>query len=79
MLIVAFTMSSVAGYARAAEPEDDKYITVVVQSGDTLWTLAREYGPKDQDVRQTIYEICRLNDIQASDLKAGDQITIKAN
>ena len=47
-----------------------------VQSGDTLWALAQEYGPADMDVRTVVYQICQLNGISAKDLQPGQYITI---
>ncbi len=79
ILAVVFTATSVLGYARAAGSDDHEYVTIQVQSGDTLWELAKEYGPKDQDVRKTVFEICKLNNIQASELRAGDFIKIQTN
>jgi|GEM_PF-374416 len=52
------------------------YTEVLVQTGDTLWELAKEYGPKEQDVRQTVYTICRINEMEAEDLQAGQKILI---
>lgn len=52
------------------------YSEILVQSGDTLWDLAREFGPGGQDVREVVYEICRINDISADSIYPGQTILI---
>ena len=77
MLVIGiFTISSIFGAYNASGLENRRYVTIMVTSGDTLWDLAGQYGPKDQDVRKTIYDICKLNDISAADIYAGQYITI---
>ena len=76
VVALAFLITSVLGLNTASGASTQQYVQIKVQSGDTLWTLAREYGPSDMDVRNVIYEICRLNGITAADLQAGQYITI---
>ena len=44
------------------------YTEVQVSSGDTLWTIANTYKDESTDTRKAVYEICQINDIEASDL-----------
>ena len=55
------------------------YSEIVIQSGDTLWDLAREFGPDDKDVREVVYAICRINDISADSIYPGQTILIPAH
>jgi len=52
------------------------YTEIVVQSGDTLWELAQEFGPDHKDVREVVYEICRINEISADSIYPGQTILI---
>lgn len=52
------------------------YQTITIQSGDTLWSIAEEYAPSDQDIRDYIYEVCDLNSIKAGDIVQGQDILI---
>ena len=54
----------------------DQYSQIVIESGDTLWDIALEYGSDDMDIRQVVYEICNLNKISADQLEAGQKIII---
>lgn len=67
---------SAMGCFDASSKDEIKYTTVQVQMGDTLWNLAREYGNTNKDVREVIYEICKLNNVTADTLQAGQYITI---
>lgn len=53
-------------------------ITHQVTYGDTLYDLAQEYKPSWMDIREWCYEVCRLNDMECSDLYAGQTIKIYA-
>ena len=79
VLISVFMISSMFGYSDVSAAQKPEYVTVKVQDGDTLWTLAKEYGPQDQDIRETIYNIRKLNDMDSSNIIAGQYITIQTN
>ncbi|MCE5172071.1 LysM peptidoglycan-binding domain-containing protein [Paenibacillus profundus] len=49
---------------------------VLVQPGDSLWVIAAAYKPEHMDIRQYIYEIIVLNDIEGHTLLAGDVILV---
>ncbi|MBQ2058766.1 MAG: LysM peptidoglycan-binding domain-containing protein, partial [Firmicutes bacterium] len=51
-------------------------VSVEVVSGDTLWDLARTYGPSDKDVRLVIKDICAINDVSAYTLVPGQNLLI---
>ena len=52
------------------------YTQVQVSSGDTLWTIANTYKDENTDTRKAVYEICQVNDIEASDLHPGMVVAI---
>ena len=79
MLITAFGMSSVLGFGSAAGSDVQKYVNVQVHDGDTLWTLAKQYGPNDIDCRKVIYEIQKINNVSANTLQAGQFLSIPVN
>ena len=53
-----------------------RYIEVKVCGGDTLWGLAQQYGDPDKDIRENIYDICRINNVSAETIRVGDSILI---
>lgn len=56
-----------------------QYTQVKVVSGDTLWDLANQYKSDGTDTRKAVYEICRINEIDASDMKPDMVILIPEN
>lgn len=52
------------------------YSEITVQSGDTLWDLAEEFGPDHRDTREVVFEICRINDVSADSIYPGQTILI---
>ena len=76
LILAAFIIGTVLGFNTISGASTREFVQVRVQSGDTLWGLAQEYGPAGTDVRLVIYEICRLNGVTADSLQAGQFITI---
>jgi nucleoid-associated protein YgaU len=53
------------------------YTEVVVQPGDTLWSIASEHYPSD-DVRVRVEDIERLNGLQSPLLGVGQSLRLPA-
>ena len=49
---------------------------VVVRPGDTLWGIAREYGPAREDVRGTVYRMKQANGLDTSVIRPGDVLLV---
>ena len=49
--------------------------TVTVEQGDTLWTLAETFDPKD-DPRTVVQEIERLNGLSSTDIQPGQVLVV---
>ena len=77
-IVLSILMGSVL-FVLAKEPADTEvsYVTVTVQSGDTLWTIAKEHFP-EEDPRDVIYEIRKINDISNYTIYAGEDILLPA-
>ena len=66
VLTATITVLGLEPLDKAAEPP---YTEVRVQSGDTVWDLALEFGPQDEDVRRVVKRICRINGIEPEELQ----------
>ena len=75
ILILTTAINFALGLNTAVSLTVPEYMDIPVVSGDTLWTIAETYMPPDTDVRKSVYELCKINDISASELYAG--MTIK--
>lgn len=80
-LLLLFFFSSVGTALGAYNSESltkPVYTEILVQSGDTLWNLAQEFGPDNLDTRAVVYEICKINEITADSIFPGQKILIPA-
>lgn len=47
-----------------------------VKSGDTLYDIGIQNKPSWMDIREWCYEVCKLNEMKSSDIRAGQTIKI---
>ena len=72
LLLALFNTSNAKIDNREAET-----IEYTITSGETLWSIAKKYTPNNKDIRQTIYEIEELNNLDNATIYAGQTIQIK--
>lgn len=72
LLVALFNIS----VAKSNTPEAE-YIDYTITKGETLWSIAKEYTPDNKDIRQTIYEIKQINNMQTSNVYENQTIKIK--
>ena len=72
-LLVALFNISIA----KSNSEEAEYIDYTITKGETLWGIAKEYTPDNKDIRQTIYEIKQINNMQTSNVYENQTIKIK--
>ena len=72
-ILVALLMPHPA-YAQSEQVQ--VYESVVIQEGDTLWDLALQYAPEEQDIRSYIQEVRELNHMTSDQIYAGQSIIL---
>ncbi len=78
IILFTMTVNFALGINTADSSTIPEYIELEVSSGDTLWSIADKYM-NDDDIRESIYKLSKVNNISASDLKAGMTILIPTN
>lgn len=64
LLIISISISMVSSYYKnKTQNKTISYEEVVVKKGDTIWNISIKYTPKDKDVRKTVYEIRKINNL----------------
>lgn len=63
------------GGGTAQASRSDAPRAVVVKPGETVWDLARRYGPTSMDPRAYVDEVVELNDLQGG-VSAGQRIAL---
>lgn len=76
LLLVCTIFNTALGFNDALALSEQQYIEIQVESGDTLWTIADEFMPDDMDIREAVYMICDVNDVDADTLYAGQTLSI---
>jgi len=74
---VFLALSVSLGLAVAAHGSSAGETTVVVQPGDTLWSIASERYPSD-DVRGRVADIERANGLHSPVIHAGEALRLPA-
>lgn len=71
-VVVSFAMVLGALFATPASTS-----TVVVQSGDSLWSVAQATG--NEDISETVAQIAELNNLDSATLQAGQELLVPTN
>lgn len=73
--VLAFTLFRAAFPSNIVEYEERE---VVVEQGDTLWGIAKDAVGETEDVRQTVAEIIRKNNLQGGVIHPGMTLKVRA-
>lgn len=81
VIVTIFTVMGAVFFTTYAKDTDsvvEKYYTqIMVEEGDSLWSIALEYMPADyDDINDYIKDIKRLNHISGETIMAGYSLTI---
>ena len=77
IMILIFAGYSIIGATQAQAAAIRTYKQVTTQDGDNLWNLVEAYNPDSHiDIRDAIYDIYEINDIDESDIRPGETIFI---
>lgn len=79
LLLAAFSLGSQASQAAdvAAGGVQVRFEQTTVQPGESLWSVAQRIAP-DNDPREVVTRIRRLNDLSGSRLQVGQQLLLPA-
>lgn len=75
--ILIFLLIALFNISVAKSNEEAEIISYTVSRGETLWDIAKEYTPNNKDIRQTIYEIKKINNITEATIYERQTIQIK--
>ncbi len=70
-------ISMISGFSNLKDNRNiSEYRTVNVIEGDTLWNIAKENISEKEDVRDYIYIIRKVNNLESANIHSGDQLLI---
>lgn len=77
IMIIVFAGYSVIGASDAEASAIRTYAQVTVQDGDSIWSIVEQYNPDSRiDIRDVVYEVYEINDIEDGCIMPGDVIFI---
>ncbi len=62
--------------AKRIEPE---MMTVVVKSGESVWSIAKDNNPNKKDLRRLVYDIININGISDGIIHVGQELSVPLN
>jgi len=71
LLVALPALSNTRLYAASTQ----RYATITVAPGDTLWSIASEHGQANADIQETIDRITEANHLNAA-IQPGEQLRI---
>lgn len=75
-VVLVLLLATGVGATVAGEAGDGGYVTHQVVAGDTLWDLASDHTKPSGDVRRTVHEIRRINDLDGSLIVPGQVLRV---
>lgn len=74
-VLLLLVTSMITYTVKAYSYSEIKYIELQINSGDTIWNIAREYG-QNSSIRKDVYEIMEFNDLQDGYIYPGQTIRV---
>jgi LysM repeat protein len=75
ILLAAVSVGRTGSQAATATDYGPSLQQTTVQPGDTLWTVAKRIAPQN-DPREVVAQIRRVNHLQSSSLRVGQQLLL---
>lgn len=76
LTVLLILLTSMITYTvKAYSYSEIKYIELQINSGDTIWDIAREYR-QTNSIRKDVYEIMKFNDLQDGYIYPGQIIKV---
>ncbi|MED4602950.1 LysM peptidoglycan-binding domain-containing protein [Paenibacillus validus] len=72
--VITALLGNSGAYAAASLPAEQH--TVIVERGDTLWSIANEHIAKGGNPREYIYELKKKNGLKDASIRAGQQLLL---
>lgn len=72
----AVNETNIQTVSHAVVPAEPAYQPYIVDRGDSLWTIAKQYLPAHMDIRDYIYEIKAMNQLDSAMIMEGQLLQI---
>lgn len=77
IIILLFVLNFTTILAKNKKQEDGvKFKEVQIEYGDTIWDIAKNNMSKDEDIRDYIYQIRKINNLDTANIYPGKVILV---
>jgi cell division protein YceG involved in septum cleavage len=76
LLFSGFTFMHTSASTDQVSPTSSEELVISVDSGDTLWQLAKNYKKNSMDTREAVHYLLKRNRLSSSDLRMGQTLII---
>jgi cell division protein YceG involved in septum cleavage len=76
ILFSGFTLLHTSASTGVVTPAASNEIVITVDSGDTLWQLAKSYKKESMDTREAVHLLTKRNGLTSSELHSGQALII---
>ena len=77
-VLVVLMITTMLNLALAKSDAKDN-ISIIVKSGESVWSIASKNNPNEKDLRKLVYEIIEENNLKNSTIYAGQELIIPIN
>lgn len=78
LLFTGFSFMHTSASTEQVQPNASEELVISVDSGDTLWELAKTYKKSSMDTRDAVHYILKHNNLSSSELRSGQVLIIPA-
>lgn len=75
LVVLFMSVFTVFTVAKAYSCKETEFKVITIRSGDTLWSIAEKYNKKG-DIREYIYKLKELNNLEDSSIIAGNELKV---
>ena len=68
-----------SAFIAEADAEPQRYMSIQIEEGDSLWSIASEYKSDTTDIKHYINTVRELNNIKGSEIYASQYLIIPIN
>lgn len=76
LVLTLLATGATAGVRQVLATQETAYHTVVVQAGDTLWDIARRWGDARTDIRNLVWKIRVMNQLESTNIYPGQVLVV---
>lgn len=76
LLVLTLLINGLLNGVIAREDTYSDYLNVFIREGDSIWNIAQDNNPYNEDIRKIVYKIEKFNNLKGKYIQPGDVIKV---